>query len=121
VISELELNGYAIERVYEHGRLVGLRLIEPADADTAATGRRHWWVPAASIGGRDRLPTASRRAPRSRRGRSHEAKPSETRRAAVMIADTCRWPSERPCAVHIAQCGSERSSVASGEFAGVGP
>jgi len=42
VISELELNGYAIERVYEHGRLVGLRLIEPEDADTAARGRRHW-------------------------------------------------------------------------------
>jgi hypothetical protein len=43
VISELELNGYAIERVCEHGRLVGLRLIEPEDADTGATGRRRWW------------------------------------------------------------------------------
>ena len=44
VISELELNGHAIERVYEHGRLVGLRLIEPEDADTYARGsRRHWW------------------------------------------------------------------------------
>jgi hypothetical protein len=43
VISELELNGHAIERVYEHGRLVGLRLIEPQDADTDARGRRHWW------------------------------------------------------------------------------
>ena len=43
VISELELNGHAIERVYEHGRLVGLRLIEPEDADTDAGGRRHWW------------------------------------------------------------------------------
>ena len=43
VISELELNGYAIERVYEHGRLVGLRLVEPEDADTDAGGRRHWW------------------------------------------------------------------------------
>ena len=31
VISELELNGHAIERVYEHGRPVGLRLIEPED------------------------------------------------------------------------------------------
>jgi hypothetical protein len=26
VVSELELNGYAIERVYDHGRLVGVRL-----------------------------------------------------------------------------------------------
>ena len=43
VISELELNGYAIERVYEHGRLIGLRLIEPEEADTGAGGRRHWW------------------------------------------------------------------------------
>ena len=43
VISELELNGHAIERVYERGRLVGLRLIEPEDADIAASRRRHWW------------------------------------------------------------------------------
>ena len=43
VISELELNGHAIERVYEHGRLVGLRLIEPEDVNTGARGRRHWW------------------------------------------------------------------------------
>jgi hypothetical protein len=43
VISELQLNGYAIERVYEHGRLLGLRLIEPQDADTGGRGRRHWW------------------------------------------------------------------------------
>jgi hypothetical protein len=43
VISELELNGHAIERVYERGRLLGLRLIEPKDADTGAKGRRHWW------------------------------------------------------------------------------
>jgi len=43
VISELELNGHAIERVYEHGRLVGLRLIEPEAVNTGARGRRHWW------------------------------------------------------------------------------
>ena len=43
VISELELNGHAIERVYEQGRLVGLRLVEAEDADTAARSRRHWW------------------------------------------------------------------------------
>ena len=29
VVSELELNGYVIQRVYEHGRLVGVRLLEP--------------------------------------------------------------------------------------------
>ena len=43
VISELELNGHVIERVYEHGRLVGLRLIEPKDANPDGRGRRHWW------------------------------------------------------------------------------
>ncbi len=43
VISELELNGHVIERVYEHGRLLGLRLIEPKDAETGARGRRYWW------------------------------------------------------------------------------
>ena len=35
VALDPEFNLYAIERVYEHGRLVGLRLIEPEDADTA--------------------------------------------------------------------------------------
>ena len=29
VVCELELNGYAIERVYSHGRLVGVCLLEP--------------------------------------------------------------------------------------------
>ncbi len=29
VASELQLNGYAIERVYKRGRLVGVRLLEP--------------------------------------------------------------------------------------------
>ena len=29
VVSELELNGYAIERVYDHGRMVGVRLLQP--------------------------------------------------------------------------------------------
>ncbi|MEO8968023.1 MAG: hypothetical protein ABI427_10820, partial [Solirubrobacteraceae bacterium] len=29
VVSELELVGYAIERVYDHGRLVGVCLLEP--------------------------------------------------------------------------------------------
>ena len=43
VISELELNGHPIERVYEHGRLVGLRLFEPKDSNPDGRGRRHWW------------------------------------------------------------------------------
>jgi hypothetical protein len=29
VVSELELNGYVIRRGYEHGGLVGVRLLEP--------------------------------------------------------------------------------------------
>jgi hypothetical protein len=29
VVSELGLAGYAIDRVYDHGRLVGVRLLEP--------------------------------------------------------------------------------------------
>ena len=39
VVSELELNGYAIERVYDHGRMVGVRLLQPEPPD-AATGPR---------------------------------------------------------------------------------
>jgi hypothetical protein len=42
VISELELNGYSIERVHEGGRLVGVRLREPEDP-VGAVRRRHWW------------------------------------------------------------------------------
>jgi hypothetical protein len=42
VLSELELNGYVIERVYDGGRLLGVRLLEPEDAD-GATARRHRW------------------------------------------------------------------------------
>jgi hypothetical protein len=40
VISELELNGYAIERVHEHGRLVGLRLLEREDEEKSEKRRR---------------------------------------------------------------------------------
>ena len=42
VISELELNGYVIERVHEDGRLVGVRLVEREDPG-GAVRRRHWW------------------------------------------------------------------------------
>ena len=41
VVSELELNGYVIERVYDHGRLVGVRLLQPEPRDTPAAHRQH--------------------------------------------------------------------------------
>ena len=34
VVTELELNGYVIERVYDHGRMVGVRLLQPEPPDT---------------------------------------------------------------------------------------
>ncbi|PZR70122.1 MAG: hypothetical protein DLM63_00190 [Solirubrobacterales bacterium] len=40
VVSELELSGYAIERVYDHGRMVGVRLLEPEPPDAPAATRR---------------------------------------------------------------------------------
>jgi hypothetical protein len=40
VVSELELNGYVIECVYDHGRLVGVRLLQPEPPDTRAGPRR---------------------------------------------------------------------------------
>ena len=45
VVSELELNGCAIERVYNHGRLVGVRLLgpEPPEAPAAQRRRRRLW------------------------------------------------------------------------------
>jgi hypothetical protein len=43
VIGELELNGYVIERVYEHGRLIGVRLLETEAPDPPTTRRRHRW------------------------------------------------------------------------------
>ena len=39
VIGELELNGYAIERDYEHGRQIGVRLVE-AEAPVLPAPRR---------------------------------------------------------------------------------
>ncbi len=49
VVGELELNGYAIERVYEHRRLAGVRLVNPESREMAAAGspwgrwrRRSW-------------------------------------------------------------------------------
>ena len=45
VVSELELNGYTIERVYDHQRLVGVRLVhpEPPDTSRAPPARRRRW------------------------------------------------------------------------------
>ncbi len=45
VVSELELNGYVIERVRDHGRLVGVRLRDPdpPDTPTAHPRRRRLW------------------------------------------------------------------------------
>jgi hypothetical protein len=43
VIGELELNGYVIERVYEHGQQIGVRLLETQTPDLPASRRRHRW------------------------------------------------------------------------------
>jgi hypothetical protein len=43
VIGELELNGYAIERVYEHGRMIGVRLLETEASDPPTSRRRQRW------------------------------------------------------------------------------
>jgi len=43
VIGELELNGYVIERVYEHGRQIGVRLLEAEAPDPPVSRRRHRW------------------------------------------------------------------------------
>ncbi|HUO71328.1 MAG TPA: hypothetical protein VMU39_11165 [Solirubrobacteraceae bacterium] len=44
VLSELELNGYTIERVRDHGRLIGVRLLEPQPPDTSPAPPRHRWT-----------------------------------------------------------------------------
>ena len=43
VACELELNGYVTERVYDQGRLVGVRLLHPAPRDTPAAHQRRPW------------------------------------------------------------------------------
>lgn len=43
VASELELGGYAIERVYDRGRLVGLRLHELERGEEVPAHRRGLW------------------------------------------------------------------------------
>ena len=43
VVGELELNGYVIERVYEDGRQIGLRLLDSDVPAPPAPRRRHRW------------------------------------------------------------------------------
>ena len=40
VVSELQLNGYAIDRVYDDVRLLGVRLLGPERPNTPAAHRR---------------------------------------------------------------------------------
>ena len=40
VVSELQLNGYAIDRVYDHGRLLGVRLLKPEPPEKPSAHRR---------------------------------------------------------------------------------
>ena len=42
VIGELELNGYAIERVYEHDKLIGVRLLETNASEPLSRRRQRW-------------------------------------------------------------------------------
>jgi hypothetical protein len=37
VVAELELKGYVIERVYDHGTLIGVRLLQPEPRDAPAS------------------------------------------------------------------------------------
>jgi hypothetical protein len=41
VVAELELSGYVIERVHDHGRLAGVRLLQPEPGDTSTGARKH--------------------------------------------------------------------------------
>ncbi len=43
VLSELEINGYVIERLHEHGRLLGVRLRETDNPDAPASRWRQRW------------------------------------------------------------------------------
>jgi hypothetical protein len=43
VLSELEINGYVIERLHKHGRLIGKRLGETDTADANASRWRQRW------------------------------------------------------------------------------
>ncbi len=43
VLSELEINGYVIERLHTHGRLIGVRLLETDALDAPAARWRQRW------------------------------------------------------------------------------
>jgi hypothetical protein len=43
VLSELEINGYVIERLHKHGRLIGVRLLETDAPDAPASRWRQRW------------------------------------------------------------------------------
>jgi hypothetical protein len=44
VVSELQLNGYTIDRVYDRGRLVGVRLLKQEPPYRPAARRRRRWL-----------------------------------------------------------------------------
>jgi hypothetical protein len=43
VISELELNGYTIERIHKNGRLLGVRLLESDIPEAPSSRWHHRW------------------------------------------------------------------------------
>ncbi|MGO9901742.1 MAG: hypothetical protein ACLP0J_19105 [Solirubrobacteraceae bacterium] len=43
VLSELEINGYVIERLHKHGRLIGVRLPQTDALDAPASRWRQRW------------------------------------------------------------------------------
>ncbi|MGB0095321.1 MAG: hypothetical protein WBP81_22630 [Solirubrobacteraceae bacterium] len=43
IASDLELKGYVIERVYDHERLVGVRLLHPEPRDPPSAHLRRPW------------------------------------------------------------------------------
>lgn len=43
VVGELEMGGYGVDRVYDHGRLVGARLLEPESSEAPAKPVKHRW------------------------------------------------------------------------------
>jgi hypothetical protein len=49
VIGELELNGYVIERVHDHGKLLGVRLLETEAPDPPTTRPPTMAPPAVAI------------------------------------------------------------------------
>jgi hypothetical protein len=69
VVSELEPNGYAIERVYDHGRMIGVRLFGPErpEAPPAAPAPA-----AAPIASRPHTPRSPQIAPAASRQASYQ-------------------------------------------------